>query len=433
MKDLFLVLFLVLAFGQRVGGYVEENKPVATVGKWTITLSKFKERYKPSGDVNRDSLKQMVLDDLISDKLFLTDAYNIGLDKQIDEQLKPEKNRIMVGKLYEYVVVKGVKVSPWSVKNDWWHRGVTLRLSQITVKDKGAIRDVYDELRRGVDFAEVARRYSTDYQGKYGGDVGEVRYGQLEPKLQRVAFSLKPNEVSRPVKIRDEYRILKLHERKEIKGRNFATEKDRIENDLKRKRQSELASKYLEHLRRIAHPKYNLDAIDEVSKCRDSVIVDKNKVLMSWIGGKLTVGYFVEKAGMELRVGRLVSPESIKNWLLNHLTFEFLLPRAASRYHFDRLPEVMTQLTDRKELLMLREYQVRQIDSVITVTDEELLSHFEAHRVDYGGKVANFEQMKMRVRWDVEREKKQRRRAELVQELKTRVPVEVFWANLKEL
>lgn len=427
-----LILFLFFVWSQIVVAQ-SEDKPVAKVGKYTIMLSKFRERYHPSGDVNRDSLKQMILDDLICDKLMLIDAYAKGLDTIVESQLKPDMNRILVGKLYESAVVKQAKVSPWDVRNEWWHRGVTLKLSQISVKDKSGLRNVYNELRAGVDFAEVARRYSTDYQGKYGGDIGEIRWGQLDPKLQRVAFSLKEGEVSRPVKINDEYRILKLHERKEVKGRNFVTEKDMIEGDLKRKRQVELANKYLEHLRGMACIKYNMDVIEEVSKCRDSVTVDKDKVLLSWIGGKITVGYFAERADMELKMGRLPTPEAIKNWLLNHLTFEFLLPRAAARHHFERLPEVKKQLAERRETMMLREYQTREIDSKISITDEELRARFESHRVDYGGKAAKFEQMQSRVRWDLEREKKQLRREELVRDLKSRVAVDVFWDNLKEL
>lgn len=213
MKKLSLVPFIVIMVWQIAWSHVEEKKPIAKVGKHDITLFKFKEKYRPSGDMNRDSLKQVVIDDLIADKVLLIDAYAKGFDKQVEEQVKPYKNRLMIGKLYECVVVKRANVPLWLVKNEWRKRGITLRVSQITVNDKAALRNVYNELRRGVEFAEVARKYSTDYQAKQGGEIGEVRWGQLESKVQRVVFSLKPNEVSRPVKIRDEYRILKLHER----------------------------------------------------------------------------------------------------------------------------------------------------------------------------------------------------------------------------
>ncbi|MBI4721771.1 MAG: peptidylprolyl isomerase [Candidatus Stahlbacteria bacterium] len=403
MKGLFLVLFMA-------GWLVADELPVAKVGEYTVTLSKFREKYKPVGDINRDSLKQIVLNDLIADRLMLIDAYAKGLDKSIADQIQPYKNRLTVGKLYDYVV--------------------------ISVKDKKLLPLIYRELHSGVEFAEVVRKYSTDYQAKYGGDIGEIRWGQLEPALQKVAFSLKKGEVSQPVKIRDEYRIVQLTDRKEVRGRDFAKDMDAIGESLKQKRQSELANGYLEHLRRFAHPKYNMKVIEEVSnevsKSPDSVKTSKDKVMMSWTGGSFTVGYFLAKAANELRAGRLVGAEAIKSWLSNHLLYENLLPISASRHQFDKMPDIKQQVTQQTETLLLREYIDKEIDGKISISDDELSQYFEANQVNYGGKQVKFEQMQARVRWDVEREKKKQKREEVISELKQKVTVDINWANLKE-
>ena len=427
-----------LILGILISGYlcvavdlIAEDKPVAKVGEYTILFSQFMDKYKPIGNDDIDSLKQSVIDNLISDKLMFIDACNKGLDKEIEEQLRPDLNRAIVGKLYDQVVVKKTKVSPWSVRNEWWHRGIVLKLSQIVVKDRNVIPDIYGEFRKGTDFGDVARKYSTDFQGKYGGEMGEIRWGQLEPKLQRVAFSLKQGEVSPPIKIRDEYRIFKLNTSKEVR-RDFSKEKESIEGSLKSKKQGELANKYLDYLRKTAHPKYNLKVIDEVIKSPDSV--NKKKIIMSWVGGDITVDYFLSKADRELKMGQLNSPDAVKNWLSSHLTYEILLPLAAMRYRFDRLPDIKQQLNARKEMLVLQEYQNKEIDGKMTdVTDEEVKAFFEANRDIYGGKKAKFEQVQSRVRWDCEREKREARRGELIKELQSKIDIEIFWDNLKEL
>jgi peptidyl-prolyl cis-trans isomerase C len=405
-----------------------EDKPVVKVGKYTIFLSEFTEKYKPRDDVDRDSLKQAVLDEMIADKCMLIDAYEKGLEEKVQDQMKSYRNRIMVGKLYDRAVVQRVKVSPWDVRSEWWHTGTTLKLSQIIVKDKSKLSEIYRELREGVAFADIARKYSTDHQAKYGGDIGQVKWGQLEPKLQRVAFRLQAGDISRPVKMRDEYRIVKVTERKDIKGRDFDKEKDKIESGLKRKEQGKLASTYLDHVRKFAHPKYDMEVIEQVTQSLGDV--DKNKVIMRWVGGEITVGYFAEKADRELNMGRLGSPESIKAWLRNHLTYEILLPIQAARHHLHKLPDVMEQLTKQEETLLFREYQNVEIDGKVSITDEDVREYYDTHRDTYEGE---FEKSKSRVRWDVEREKKKEKREEVIKDLRARIEVDVISENLKEI
>lgn len=56
------------------------------------------------------------------------------------------------------------------------------------------------ELRNGADFATAARRFSTSPEGQQGGSLGWFRRGRMVPEFERVAFALKPGEISDPVK-----------------------------------------------------------------------------------------------------------------------------------------------------------------------------------------------------------------------------------------
>ena len=54
-----------------------------------------------------------------------------------------------------------------------------------------------ERVRKGEDFAELAKIYSEDHGSKeQGGDLGYVRKGKLVPEVEEAAFSLKPGEVS---------------------------------------------------------------------------------------------------------------------------------------------------------------------------------------------------------------------------------------------
>lgn len=76
--------------------------------------------------------------------------------------------------------------------------------------------EVLAQLRKGEDFAELARRYSDDPGTREkGGDLGWFRQGMMVPEFERVAFALPPGAVSNIVQTTFGLHIIKLEK---IKG-----------------------------------------------------------------------------------------------------------------------------------------------------------------------------------------------------------------------
>ncbi|MEK7348342.1 MAG: peptidylprolyl isomerase [Candidatus Eisenbacteria bacterium] len=63
---------------------------------------------------------------------------------------------------------------------------------------------------KGRPFEEAARQFSDDPSGQRGGDLGSFGHGDMVPEFEAVAFSLKPNEMSQPVRTRYGYHIIKV-------------------------------------------------------------------------------------------------------------------------------------------------------------------------------------------------------------------------------
>ncbi|HYR69504.1 MAG TPA: peptidylprolyl isomerase, partial [Candidatus Dormibacteraeota bacterium] len=65
---------------------------------------------------------------------------------------------------------------------------------------------------KGRAFDEVARQFSDDPSARSGGDLGTFVRGAMVPEFEQVAFSLKPMEISPPIRTRYGYHIIQVLE-----------------------------------------------------------------------------------------------------------------------------------------------------------------------------------------------------------------------------
>ena len=72
---------------------------------------------------------------------------------------------------------------------------------------------VLDELKRGADFDQLARRYSDGPEAKEGGELGWFTPGTLMPQLDRVAFTLQDGQISDLIETPQGWHILKAEAR----------------------------------------------------------------------------------------------------------------------------------------------------------------------------------------------------------------------------
>lgn len=73
---------------------------------------------------------------------------------------------------------------------------------------------IVDSIKAGGDFADFAKRYSSDGSASQGGDLGFARRGSFVKEFEEVAFTLSENEISKPVKTQFGYHIIQLVERR---------------------------------------------------------------------------------------------------------------------------------------------------------------------------------------------------------------------------
>jgi peptidyl-prolyl cis-trans isomerase D len=83
------------------------------------------------------------------------------------------------------------------------------------------LQELAQAARDGEDFAELAKTYSEDPGSAEGGDLGYFKRGVMVPEFEAAAFSLKPGQVSDPVKTKFGYHVIKVED---VRGKGDAME-----------------------------------------------------------------------------------------------------------------------------------------------------------------------------------------------------------------
>src|ERR1700680_4237505 len=116
----------------------------------------------------------------------------------------------------------------------------------ILVETEDEAKAVADELKKGADFAELAKKKSKDPGASDGGDLGFFTKDQMVPEFSAVAFALEPGKISDPVKSQFGWHIIKVEEKRNRKAPEFEQVKAQIETYVTRKAQADYVAKLRE-------------------------------------------------------------------------------------------------------------------------------------------------------------------------------------------
>src|SRR5437660_7886091 len=116
----------------------------------------------------------------------------------------------------------------------------------ILVESEDEAKKVEGELKKGADFAELAKKESKDPGASDGGDLGFFTKDQMVPEFSAVAFALEPGKISEPVKSQFGWHIIKVEEKRNRKAPEFEQVKAQIETYVTRKAQADYVAKLRE-------------------------------------------------------------------------------------------------------------------------------------------------------------------------------------------
>jgi peptidylprolyl isomerase/peptidyl-prolyl cis-trans isomerase C len=81
-------------------------------------------------------------------------------------------------------------------------------VSHILVRHQYEAEDIVGLLRKGASFESLASKYSQCSSSKQGGNLGLVAPDRLDPDFADALLSLKPGEISKPIRTRFGYHLI---------------------------------------------------------------------------------------------------------------------------------------------------------------------------------------------------------------------------------
>jgi len=113
----------------------------------------------------------------------------------------------------------------------------------ILVPTEDEAKAVLAELKKGADFAALAKEKSKDPGAAEGGDLGFFTKEQMVPEFAEVAFKLDKGQISDPVKTQFGWHIIKVEDKRTKPTPAFEQVKAQIDNYIAHRAQSEMVEK----------------------------------------------------------------------------------------------------------------------------------------------------------------------------------------------
>jgi Parvulin-like peptidyl-prolyl isomerase len=132
-----------------------------------------------------------------------------------------------------------------------------------TVSDKA--KKILAELRTGKDFGACAKKYSQDPNASTGGDIGWFKKGDIKPEFERVAMSLKLNEISDVFETDVGFHIIKKTSEESLPPKSFDEVRPQIKNVIELKKHNDVVKQFVDSLFSISKITYADTAYKPIS------------------------------------------------------------------------------------------------------------------------------------------------------------------------
>ena len=240
---LLLSSVIILSSGIVYAGQDKKNV-LATVNGKQITMEDFNQAVSelpPNLRIKAEENKLDFLQFQVRKELLYQEGLKQGIDKEprIVDLINRYKYELITQEYLDRNLKDTGTITDKEVK-DYYDKNISvfktqeeITASHILVKTEKEAKEILSELKKGKDFAELAKEKSIDtVSARQGGSLGSFPRGAMVPEFEKAAFSLKVGEISPIVKSEFGYHIIKVTGRTKPHQIDFIQVKDTIKKNL---------------------------------------------------------------------------------------------------------------------------------------------------------------------------------------------------------
>ncbi len=202
--------------GSEVLAIVGKNK--VTIGDAALTFSTLPDQMRSQPDT---VMLEAITEQLISEYALMDKALEDGLEKTrvVKARLAAARRATLAeayiaAELAERVTDEAMREAYVKLTADFSEEE-EVRARHILVDEEDDAKDLTKTLRdTDADFAKLAAEKSTGPSGASGGDLGYFKKGDMVAPFAEAAFSMKPGEISDPVKTQFGWHVIKVEDRR---------------------------------------------------------------------------------------------------------------------------------------------------------------------------------------------------------------------------
>lgn len=260
-----------------------------------------------SGKTTDELLREQAIQDLTETEMIRQDAEKMGIeitDEEVDKEVNTMKEQIGGEEAFqsllkqnnlpedflkenlkkqklvsEYTEKKLDELKPTEEELKKYYEDnkdsfFKAKASHILVSDLKEANLIRKDIKKGGDFAKIAKEKSMDPGSKdNGGELGEFTSGQMVPEFDEAIAKMKVGEVSEPIQSSYGYHVIKLEDKKELAYED-------VKPQIEQKVQQEKFTEYIQDLQKKSKIKVYADTKDEVElpdEFKDYGVLEKPK------------------------------------------------------------------------------------------------------------------------------------------------------------
>ncbi|MDH4071068.1 MAG: peptidylprolyl isomerase [Ignavibacteria bacterium] len=321
---------------------------------------RYRQYLENTGQRDNILLRQEILNNMVNEELILAELERSGFSElpESREFLERTKTQALLDRYARYSSMDTMQVTERDYQAEFRAYNTKATARYLYASTESGAWALKRRLDQGATFPELARECFRDPGlATNGGFLGTFGYGDLEPQLEQLAFTLPIGAVSDPFPMRVGYGLLKVESRQLnplLNESDFARVKQELHHTIIHRKSAVSLAFLSEQIILSLDPVFRPEAVTKLFNSWEGIVSQATESrmtamtgepLVSFEGGEWSIGQFIQKVRMtsDRQRRRVQTEKDLQDVTIGLLVRDELI-RRASEAGLQEDPEVLEQV-----------------------------------------------------------------------------------------